>query len=157
VPDHKPRFLQVDNGFNVNVSPLASLYDRFQLARFAELQQQDTDRTTYHITQASVGRAMRNGVTADQIVAFLARATNNQTPLKVVETLRNWGARRSTVELERATLLRLTDESLVMELQQHSELGPLLGEVIGPRTILVPADNVKEVRRLLTELGYLEF
>ncbi len=157
VPDHKPRFLQVDNGFNVNVSPQASLYDRFQLARFAELQQQDTDRSTYRITQASVGRAMRNGVTADQIVAFLARATNNQTPLKVVETLRNWGARRSTVELERATLLRLTDESLVMELQQHSELGPLLGEVIGPKAILVPADDVKEVRRLLTELGYLEF
>jgi hypothetical protein len=157
VPEHKPRFLQVDNSFNVNVPSQASLYDRFQLTRFAELQQQGKDRPTYRITQASVGRAMRNGVTADQIVAFLARATNNRTPLKVVETLRNWGARRSTIELERATLLRLTDESLVMELQQHSELGPLLGEVIGPKAILVPADNVNEVRRLLTELGFLEF
>ena len=75
----------------------------------------------------------------------------------MVETLRSWGARRSTVKIERATLLRLTDESLVAELQQHPELHSLLGEVIGPQTILIPADKVKELRRLLAELGYLEF
>ena len=99
---------------------------------------------------------MRNGVTTDQIVAFLGRATNNRTPLNVVETLRNWGARRSTAKIERATLLHLSHEGLVAELTQHPELSPLLGEVIGPKTILLPAENVKDVRRILTDLGYLE-
>ena len=155
-PDRPPRFLQVDDHFRAHVSPEASLYDRFQLARFAELDQRDRDRVTYRITRSGVGRALRNGVMPDQIVAFLARATNNQTPLKVVETVRTWGARQGTAKIEPATLLRLKHEGLAAELRQHPTLGPLLGEVIGPQTILIPAGNVREVRRLLTELGYLE-
>jgi hypothetical protein len=43
----------------------------------------------------------------------------------------------------------------VAELHQHPELSQLLGEVVGPKTITIPAHNVAEVRRLLTELGYL--
>ncbi len=34
--------------------------------------------------------------------------------------------------------------------------GTLLGESLGPTTIVIPADHVPEVRRLLMELGYLE-
>jgi hypothetical protein len=152
----KPVFLRVDNNFHVHVPVQASLYDRFQLARFAELDQRDSRRAVYHITRTSVSRALKNGVTADQIIAFLTRATNNQTPLKVVEALRTWDARHATIQFERATLLRLKDQQLVSELCQHPTLGPLLGEVLNPTTILVPPDHVAEVRRLLTELGYLE-
>ncbi len=155
--DHKPQFLQIDQNFTVYVPPQASLYDRFQLARFAEFAGSQKERPTYHITQASVGRAMRNGVTADQMVAFLARATHNRTPLKVVETLRGWGARRSTAKIETVTLLRLADETLLAELCDHPELGPLLGEVIGPTAIVIPPQNSQEIRRWLLELGYLEF
>ena len=155
-PPKKPRFLRVDDKFYAHVPDQTSLYDRFQLARFAQLDRREKDRVTYHITQASVGRALRNGVTADQMVAFLARVTNNRTPLKVVETLRTWGARQDTVKIEQAHLLRLKRESLVDELRQNSALRPLLGEVIGPTTILIPPDNVAEVRRILIELGYLE-
>ncbi len=152
----KPLFLRVDNNFCAHVPARASLYDRFQLARFAKLDRREKERAVYRITQASVSRAMRNGVTVDQIVAFLARATNNQTPLKVVETLRTWGARWGTAQLEQATLLHLKHERLVAEVKQHPTLGPLLGEVIGPKTVLIPPNNVQKVRRLLTELGYLE-
>jgi hypothetical protein len=155
-PDEKPGLLRVDNNFLTTIPAQASLYDRFQLARFAELERREPHRVVYQITQASVGRAMRNGVTVDQIVTFLGRATNNRTPLKVVESLRTWGQRRDTVQIERATLLRLKHEALAAELRQHPGLGKLLGERVGPTTFLVPADNVTEVRRLLMELGYLE-
>ena len=109
----------------------------------------------YLITQASISRALRNGVTHDQITAFLTRATNNQIPLKVVESLRNWGTRYGTVKLENATLIRLQDGHLIAELQKHPTLGPLLGEVLGPTTILVPTKNAPDVRKALKELGYL--
>jgi hypothetical protein len=155
-PPKKPRFLRVDDKFYAHVPEQITLYDRFQLARFAVLERREKDRITYHITQASVGRALRNGVTADQMVAFLARVTNNRTPLKVVETLRTWGTRQDTVKIEQAHLLRLKHESLVDELRQNSALHPLLGEVIGPTTIIIPSENVAEVWRILTELGYLE-
>lgn len=154
--DKKPPLLRVDGNFYAYVPARASLYDRFQLARFAELERREQDRAVYHITQASVSHALKNGVLADQITTFLARATDNQTPLKVVETLLTWGARQNTVHLEQATLIRLKNEDLLKELRQHPTLGPLLEEVIGPTVILISPDKVAEVRRLLTELGYLE-
>ncbi len=153
--ERRTLFLRVNNNFRIEVPRRASLYDRFQLTRFAELERREENRTIYQVTQASVGRALRNGVSADQIVAFLARASNNRTPLKMVETLRVWGRRQGTAHLERATLLRLEADYLVEEIRQHPLLRPLLGEVIGPTTILVPEENVREVRRLLNQLGYL--
>jgi len=155
-PPPQPRYLRVDANFLVQVLADTSLYDRFQLARFAALERREPDRIIYRITQTSVGKALRNGVTAEQMVAFLARATNNRTPLKVVETLRTWGKRQDTARIEQATLLQLKDERLVAELRENPALRPLLGEVIGPKTVLIPAQNVAEVRRILTELGYLE-
>ena len=53
-------------------------------------------------------------------------------------------------------LLRLKDEKLVVELRENHTLRPLLGEVIGPQTIVIPAKNIAEARRILLELGYLE-
>lgn len=154
-PDRPPLLIRIDSNFYAHVPARASLYDRFQLARFAELDRREQDRAIYHITRASVNRALRNGVTIDQIAAFLARATNNQTPLKVVETLRSWGSRRATVMMERVTLLRVAREDIAEELRRHPLLGPLLGEQLGPRVLLVPAKNLVEVRRLLAEAGYL--
>jgi hypothetical protein len=154
--DKKSGLLRVSSDFYARVSEQGSLYDRFQLARFAELEQREKDRAVYRITQASINRALKNGVAAEQITAFLARATDNQTPLKVVETILAWGSRQNTVRLEQATLLHLKHESMLAELRQHPALGPLLGEVLNPTTVLIPPDKVAEVRRLLKELGYLE-
>jgi hypothetical protein len=155
-PSAKSPLLRVDANFYAYVPTRVSLYDRFQLARFAELEGREKERTIYRITQASINRALKNGVAAEQITAFLARATDNQTPLKVVETVLAWGTRQNMVRLEQVTLLRLRDESLLAELRRHPHLALLLGEVINPTTILIAPDKVAEVHRLLAELGYLE-
>jgi hypothetical protein len=154
--DKKSPLLRITPDFYAHVPARASLYDRFQLARFAQLEQRETDRAVYHITQASINRALKNGVAAEQITTFLARATDNQTPLKVIETILTWGSRQNTVRLEQATLLYLKHEGLLAEMRQHPRLGPLLGEALNPTTILISPDKVAEVRRLLIELGYLE-
>jgi hypothetical protein len=154
--DAGPQFLHVDNKFGVHVLPEVSLYDRFQLARFATLEERQTNRVVYRITQASVGRALRNGVTAGQMAAFLTRATNNQTPLTVLEALHQWGQRRDTVKFERVTLLRVSDPQILAELRGQPVLAPLLGEALGAGAIVAPADKVSEIRRILIELGYME-
>jgi len=155
-PAPKPVFFRVDHNFSVHLPSRASLYDRFQLARFAQMERYDHGRVSYKISQASVARAFRNGVTSDQITAFLARVTNNQAPLKVIETIRNWSSRYATVRLEQVVLLHLKHEGLAAELRQQPILGRLIGEALNPTTLLVPVDNLPEVRRLLTELGYLD-
>ncbi|MCB9101498.1 MAG: helicase-associated domain-containing protein [Anaerolineales bacterium] len=158
VDDGPPKtpWLRVDHNYMVRVPAQANLYDRFQVARFAWLASYDQHRVGYQITQASIKRALKNGVTPDQITAFLTRVTNNQTPLKVVEAIRNWGTRYATVALEPATLLHLKHEDLAAELRQHPGLGPLLGEALNATTILIPAKHVAQVKRFLIELGYLE-
>jgi hypothetical protein len=141
--------------FSVRVPNGASLYDRFQLARFADLKRREPQRVIYEITQQSVGRALKSGISADQMTAFLARATKGRSPLKVVETLRDWGRRPGAARLQRLTLLRLRDETMIAELRRHPEVGPLLGETVGPLAVLVQEDNVRRLRQLLEALGYL--
>jgi hypothetical protein len=150
-----PQPLQVDDNLRVHVRPAVSLYDRFQLARFATLEKYNGDRILYRIEQDSVMQALRNGISAEQIINFLNRTTDNRTPLPVMDLLRHWEQRRSTVKIERPTLLRLKDAGLMEELRQNPELSPLLGEVIGPTAILIPPQHVREVQRILTQLGYL--
>jgi hypothetical protein len=155
-PIQKPVFFRADHNFLIHLPTRASLYDRFQLARFAQMERYDNGRVSYKINQASIARALRNGVTSDQITAFLARVTNNQAPLKVIETVRSWSARYATVRLEQVALLHLKHEGLATELRQQPILGRLIGEALNPTTLLVPIDNLPEVQRLLTELGYLD-
>jgi len=128
-----PAFLRADANFYVQVPPRASLYDRFQLARFAHLDRRENHRAIYQITRASISRAAKNGVTIDQIIAFLTRATNNQIPLRVVETLRTWGARYGTLKLEQLTVLRLRDEKLLPELRQDPAISRLLASHSAPQ------------------------
>ena len=150
-----PQPLQIGDNFDVHVRPAVSLYDRFQLARFAKPEKYDARRIIYRIEQESVMRALRNGISADQIITFLNRATDNRTPLPLLDSLRSWERRRSTVKIERATLLRLKDAALMEELRQNPDLSPLLGTVLGPTAVVIPPQNIKEVRRILKQKGYL--
>jgi hypothetical protein len=152
----QPVYLRADNDFYVYVPARASLYDRFQLARFASLERREGGRVTYQISRASLSRALRNGVTPEQITAFLSRATNSRIPLKVLETLQSWSDRYASAQLESATLLRFQDEQLAREVSQHPRLGPLLGEQLNATTFLVPSEQQARLRQLLSELGYLE-
>lgn len=159
ITDEAPQktvFLRVNEKFYVRVPPQTSLYDRFQLARFAQFDNREQGKIVYKITRASISRAVKNGVTPDQIMAFLTRATNNQIPLNIVEALRSWGTRYASAKLEQATILRLKDETVLVELRKNPTVNHLLGEHLGPATLLVAPKNVAELRRLLTDLGYLD-
>ena len=147
--------LRINNRFQVRVPAQSNLYDRFQLARFADLEQREPNRIIYRITQTSFGRALKNGVTHDQVTAFLTRSTQNNIPLKVIETLRAWGTRYGTVKLEQVAILRLEQPSLATELQRSAQIAPLLGEALGPTTFLIAGENVGPLRKLLKEMGYM--
>jgi hypothetical protein len=67
--EKKPPLLRVDANFYAYVPARASLYDRFQLARFAQLDQREKDRAVYRISQSSINRALQNGVLADSDAA----------------------------------------------------------------------------------------
>ncbi len=147
--------LRVGTNFQVHVPAKCNLYDRFQLARCANLDRRGHDQTSYYLTPVSISRALQNGITIEQITAFLTRASHQQVPHQVLETLQTWAARQGSARLEQVFLLHLKTPDVVHELRQHAMLAPLLGETISPTTILVAAQYAPQVQRLLTELGYV--
>ena len=142
--------------FTVRVPYEVNLYDRFQLARFAQLIGREEKQAIYQITRESYQQALEQSITLEQILAFLSRATKTQAPLALVETMRNWDRRSGAVKLERLTVLRVNQDDLVSELLNHPQIGPLLGRPLGPRAILVSEKNVSQLQKMLQELGYFD-
>lgn len=148
--------LAVRDDLTLRVSADASLYDRFQVARFADFLGREADRVSYRISPASLARARRQGITSEQVNAFLVRASGGRVSSKVLDALRGWQDRGGVVQLEQSTVLRVDHPETLKALRRHPAIGPLLGEVLGPQAVLIPRANVGQVRRWLADQGYLE-
>jgi hypothetical protein len=151
-----PATMAVDDDCTVRVPPDASLYDRFQLARIADLVQRRADGLAYRISPASLARARRQGITAEQVGSFLARVSGQPVPPKVAEAMQRWHKRGGTIRLERGVILRVGDPETLAALRRQPALAPLLGEALGPQAVLVPQANIQRVRAWLVEQGYME-
>ncbi len=151
VPD-----LIVNNDFSVHVRTDASLYTRFQLARFADFLGREADHVRYRMSPTSLARARRGDISLDQINAFLARTSGGRAPAVVLDRLRRWSERSGRVRLEPGVVLRVDRPETLKALRRNPAMARLLGEALGPQAVLVPRDNVRQVRRWLVEQGYLE-
>lgn len=149
-------YIEVSENFTVRVPLAASLYSRFQLARFTDLSGRGTDHVRYRISPASLTRARQGGITIDQISTFLNRASGDRVPARVLEGLRIWQERSGSARLEQRVVLRVNRPETLKALRQDPDIAPLLGEVLGPQAVLVPRPNMKQVRRWLAEQGYLD-
>ncbi len=148
--------MAVDDNCTVRVPADASLYDRFQLARFADLVQRGADGVTYRISPVSLARARRQGISAEQVSSFLARVVGQPLPPKAAEAMQRWHKQGSTIRLERGVILRVDAPETLTALRRQPALAPLLGEALGPRAVLVPQANIQRVRAWLVEQGYME-
>lgn len=156
-PDSKPAMLRIDPAdFSVRVPAAAGLYDRFQLARLAHLVKREKNRVVYQISRRSYKQALEQSITLEQVLAFLNRATQSQTPLALVESLRNWDRQTGAVKLEQLTVLRVNHESTLAELRNHPQIGPMLGQSIGPKAVVIPEKHLAAAKKYLQETGYFE-
>lgn len=147
--------LIVQDDFTVRVASGANLYERFQLARFAEFVGREPGWVSYRLSPGSLATAGRQGVTPEQINAFLMRATAKQVPAGILDTVQRWHAGDGAVRLEEAVLLRVEQPEVLTHLRHDVTIGPLLDDPLDAQTVLVPRPDVKQVRRWLVEHGYL--
>jgi hypothetical protein len=154
LPTTRQGFTMGDN-FTMRAAQDASLYDRFQLARFADFVGREEGNAVYRITSGRVALAMRQGVTPEQIKAFLLRTTNGRVPATVLDALKRWQTGGAVARLERTLVLHVDTPETLSALRDDPDIGPLLGEATGPQSVLVPADYERQMRRWLTEHGYL--
>jgi hypothetical protein len=141
--------------FHVGVPPPVSLYIRFQLERFADLESEEPCR--YRLTVAGLGRALARGIQVDQLLAFLQQASGRPVPPNVVGQLQLWAGRFGQVELEEVVLLRAQSEGVLKELSVLPETRSLIGRMLSPTTALVRKRDLPHLREALRALGYLSY
>jgi hypothetical protein len=142
-------------GFTVLVPP-AQRYERFQLARIARWVRTG-DPFVYRLTPTSLQRARHQGIPTTRVLEFLDQATGAGTPLPrfVEAALLRWEARGMEVRLERALLLWLSTEELMVQLMSHSRTRRLIAEQIGPAAALIRESDWTRLVVALGEMGLL--
>ena len=142
----------VGDDLTITMSVTNSVYERYQLERFAQWQAQDS-LATYRITADCVWKGYNAGVKTAQIARFLKRITKDQVPPAVSRTLQAWGGRFGRAILRKTVLLQTKDESTMSQVRSHEKAGGLLGETLSPTTSLVDEENADELLTQLKDMG----
>jgi hypothetical protein len=139
--------------FRIELPPPASLYTRFQLERFADLER--SEPCIYHLTTGSLGRALARDIQVDQVLAFLQQASQGPVPVNVAGQLRLWAGRFGQVSLEEVALLQVKSERVLKELSVLPETRTLILKTLSPTSALVRKEHLARLRKVLRTLGYL--
>jgi len=87
----RPFVVQADR--QVIVPHKASWYDRFLLERFARWVDEEPRFARYVLDASSMRACLMQGISIDQVLTFLRRATNNKLPESVARALKAYGQR----------------------------------------------------------------
>jgi len=129
-----PQRLALHATATITVPINAPRADRYQAARLSDwLQPTEPDSYAYRLTPASLRRAQLQGIDLRQAQAFLQRASGAPLPPAV----------------------RASSEALLLQLQQHPQVGRFLGERLGPLTVMVPERSWEKLRSALLAYGLL--
>jgi hypothetical protein len=139
--------------FRVELPPPASLYTRFQLERFTDLEQ--VEPCTYRLTIGSLHRALARDIQVEQVLAFLQQASQHPVPANVAGQLRLWAGRLGQVSLQEVALLQVKSERTMKDLTVLPETSHLIARVLSPTSALVRKQDLPRLKRELRSLGYL--
>jgi hypothetical protein len=142
----------VDDDLQVRIVTRDTLYERYQLERFADWKSQD-DVALYRITPDSVWRGLNTGIKVEQIEGFLRRLTEDRVPPSALLTLRAWAGKYGGVTLHSSAVLESVDEGTMQQISADRRLASLLGRPLTSTVRLVDPENVEAVVARLKELG----
>lgn len=142
----------VDEEMTVSISQTNSLYERYQLERFAEWRGQD-GRAIYRITEESIWRSQEAGIRIEQIVQFLRRITRDRVPLTVLRTLEAWKGRFGRASIARMAVLQTADAQTMAQIRADPEAAAMLGAPLGPTACQIPEDRLEALIARLKAMG----
>jgi len=147
-----PPVATIADDFTVTLSLAGSLYERYQLERFAEWQPQDA-RAIYRISAESIWKSQNAGVKVEQILRFLRRISQDHVAPTVARALQEWGHRFGKVIIRKTVLLQAVDRRTMQQISSEPAIRALLGEMLSPTTCLVDERNVEALSKQLRALG----
>jgi hypothetical protein len=129
-------------------------FERFQLARIADLAVV-SDPFIYRLTPSSLARARMQRIDVDKVLDFLDGLSDAPVPTAVRSSLTRWAERGTEVWLERALILRVTDESVMQQIISAPRTGSLISRVLSPTSVAVSEKDWLDLVAGLAELGLL--
>ena len=153
-----PFIVQADRSVLVEVDNAKYTEARDALAPFAELEKSPEHIHTYRISNLSLWNAAAAGISADDMVAVLAKYTKfpipNNLPADIAETVSRYGRVRLVRDPEQGMRLVCADRPLLEELARQKKLREYLGERLDDTSFQVDPAYRGVLKLALITVGY---
>ncbi len=115
-----------------------------------------TDRTlTYRLSRQSVYRALKTGMTGEQMLGFLEARSATGVPQNVAFDLRAWAAAYGQVYLQAVMLLRCADPVLAQQIKASRRTGRFVLGELTPTDLIVDGRRHRELLEALEADGHM--
>ncbi len=115
-----------------------------------------TDRTlTYRLSRQSIYRALRGGMTGEQMLAFLREHSATGVPQNVEFDLRSWAEGYGQVYLQAVVLLRCANEILAEQVKASRRTSRFVLGELTPTDLVVAEESYKELLEALEADGLM--
>jgi hypothetical protein len=134
----------------------ADRYERFQVARVAEAEPLVPGKPApYRITPRSLGQADEQGIDAERLLKFLAKASKRPVPASTRRAIERWSERGTEASLEGVVLLRVRDAEVLEKLRSNPKTRAYFAESMGDHAALVRTNDWSKLRQAAATLGLL--
>ncbi|MCZ2128107.1 MAG: helicase-associated domain-containing protein [Anaerolineales bacterium] len=146
--------IYVASNGKIVVSRWFSRAARYQLARFCEWDEAKGDDYVYRISAASLTRAAKQGLKAEQLLTMLVKYAKDAVPPPTVKALKRWNANGVEARMENLLVLRFAKPEALDEARK-SKAAKYFGELLSPTTVIVKSGAARQALAELAELGLL--
>jgi hypothetical protein len=148
------RLFTVRSDATIHVSP-ARRYDRFQVARVADLIAVVNDQYRYRLTPSSLTRANSQKIPTEKVLAYLDQAADHGVPPTLAKAIQRWAGKGTEVKVERAVIVQVKDAAILKRLQESPKTRGLAIEPLGPTAARINEKDWPKLVSILAEAGVL--
>ncbi|HTP06914.1 MAG TPA: helicase-associated domain-containing protein, partial [Anaerolineae bacterium] len=148
------RLFTVRNDATIHVSAVRR-YDRFQVARVADLIAIVNDEYRYRLTPSSLTRANSQKITTEKVLAYLEQTADHGVPPTLAKAIQRWSSKGTEVKVERAVIVQVKDAAILKRLQESPKTRGLAIEPLGPTAARINEKDWPKLVAILAEAGVL--
>ncbi|TDD18543.1 DNA repair helicase XPB [Nonomuraea diastatica] len=153
-----PLIVQSDKTLLLEVDHERADACRKAIAPFAELERAPEHVHTYRVTPLALWNARAAGHDAEQVIDALISFSRYPVPhallVDVAETMARYGRLRLEKDPVNGLVLTSTDRAVLEEVLRSKKIQPMLGERLGPDSVIVHPSDRGNVKQALLKLGW---
>ncbi|WP_327089079.1 DEAD/DEAH box helicase [Nonomuraea sp. NBC_01738] len=153
-----PLIVQSDKTLLLEVDHHNANECRKAIAPFAELERAPEHVHTYRVTPLALWNARAAGHDAEQVIDALIAHSRYPVPhallVDIAETMARYGRLRLEKDPVNGLMLTSTDRAVLEEVLRSKKIQPMLGERLGPDSVVVHPSDRGNVKQALLKLGW---